>query len=140
MHKLAAVSLAAATLAVAVMNAGPAAARGGGSSGGSTTSSSGTWPTAFPLPTSPGTVLSQSSTSAVVRSTDTVTVVKQKLDDLYVTQKGCTLRLAVNKPKDYLCYDPATGKTAEVYFTFAALDPTATDPSHSQSNAFLANG
>ena len=76
----------------------------------------------------------------MVRSTDTVSVVRGKLDDLYVTQKGCTLKLAVNRPKDYLCANPATGKTDEIYFTFAALDPTATDPSRSQSNAFLVSG
>ena len=63
-----------------------------------------------------------------------------KLDQLYVTQEGCTLKLAVNKPKDYLCTNPATGKTDEVYFTFAALDPTPTDASRSQSNAFLVKG
>jgi hypothetical protein len=130
MNKLAAIALSTATFAVVSLNAGVASASGGGSS-------SGTWPAAFPLPTSPGTVVSQTSAKAVVRSTDTVTVVKSKLDDLYVTQKGCTLRLVVNKPKDYLCRNPATGKTDEIYFTFAALDPTATDPSHSQSNAFL---
>jgi hypothetical protein len=102
--------------------------------------SSGAWPAAFPLPTAPGTVISQTSTTAVVRSTDQVAVVLSKLDNLYVTQKGCTLRLAVNRPKDYLCYDPATRKTDEIYFTFAALDPRPTDPSRSQTNAFSVNG
>jgi hypothetical protein len=71
----------------------------------------------------------------VVRSTDSVGVVTSKLDTLYVTQKGCTQRLAVNRPKDYLCVNPATNKTDEVYFFFAALDPTATDPSRSQTTA-----
>jgi hypothetical protein len=130
MNKLAAIALSTATFALVSLNAGVASASSGGSS-------SGNWPTAYPLSTSPGTVVVQTSTKAVVRSTDTVTVVKSKLDNLYVTQKGCTLRLVVNKPKDYLCRNPATGSTREVYFTFAALDPTATDPSHSQTNAFL---
>jgi hypothetical protein len=85
-------------------------------------------------------VLSQSSTTAVARSTDTVGVVQAKLDDLYVTKKGCTRRLGVNKPRDYLCYSPATGKSDEVLFTFAALDPTVTDPSVSQTNAFYIKG
>jgi len=80
-------------------------------------------------------VLSQSSTSAVVRSTDTVYEVKQKLDQMYVNEKGCTLRVVVNKPKDYLCRNPATGKTVEVFFTFAALDPKPTD--RSQTNAYI---
>jgi hypothetical protein len=130
MNKLAAIALSTATFAVVSLNAGVASASGGGSS-------SGTWPAAYPLPTSPGTVVSQTSAKAVVRSTDTVTAVRTKLDDLYVGQKGCTLRLVVNKPKDYICRDPATGSTNEIYFTFAALDPTATDPSRSQTNAFL---
>ena len=85
-------------------------------------------------------MISQSSTKAVVRSTDSVAVVNGKLDNLYVTQKGCTLKLAVNRPKDYLCTYAATHKTEEVYFTFAALDPTPTDPPRSQSNAFLISG
>jgi hypothetical protein len=129
MNKLAAIAMSTATFAVVSLNAGVASASAGGST-------SGAWPTGYPLPTSPGTVISQTSAKAVVRSTDTVTVVKNKLDALYVTQKGCTLRLVVNKPKDYLCRNPATGKTDEIYFTFAALDPTATDASHSQTNAF----
>ena len=130
----------AAMFAVVLSLGGGAAIAKGGGGGGSGGGSSGAWPAAFPLPTNPGTVISQSSTKAVVRSTDSVTVVQSKLDDLYVTQKGCTLKLAVNKPKDYLCANPATGKTTEVYFTFAALDPTATDPSRSQSNAFNVSG
>ena len=123
---------------VLVLSGGVAMARGGG--GGGSGGSSGTWPAAFPLPTNPGTVISQSSTTAVVRSTDTVTVVRGKLDNLYVTQKGCTERLAVNRPKDYLCVNPATHTTDEIYFTFAALDPTPTDASRSQSNAFYVKG
>ena len=104
------------------------------------TRSSGTWPSAYPLPTDPGTLLSQSSTMASVRSTDQVFVVTVKLDDLYVTQKGCVSRLAVNKPRDYLCYNPATRKTDEIIFHFAALDPTAADPSTSQTTAFYVKG
>jgi len=132
MNKLGAIAVSTTVLAVALLGAGPASASGGGSGG--------TWPTAFPLPTSPGTVLSQSSTTAVVRSTDTVTVVQAKLDALYVTKMGCTQRLAVNRPKDYLCYNASTRKSDEVYFTFALLDPTVSDPSRSQTNAFSVKG
>jgi len=132
MNKFAAIALSTATLAVLVLNPGAASANGGGSSA--------TWPAAFPLPTNPGTLLSQSSTTAVVRSTDQVGVVQAKLDDLYITGKGCTQRLGVNRPRDYLCYNPATRKSDEVLFTFAALDPTVTDPSHSQTNAFYIQG
>ena len=100
----------------------------------------GTWPANLPLPTNPGTVTSQSDKTAVVRSTDTVLEVKAKLDDLYITQKGCTRQLGVNKPRDYLCHNAATNKTDEVLFTFAALDPTASDASRSQTNAFYIKG
>jgi hypothetical protein len=133
MHTLAKVALSTATVALVVLNGGAATA-----SGGSTPS--GSWPTAYPLPTDPGTVLSQSSDRATVRSTDTVATVKSKLDNLYVTTKGCTLKLTVNKPKDYFCTNPATGKTEEIYFTFAALDVTASNPYRSQSNAFYVKG
>src|SRR4051794_25004896 len=126
MKNLAAVALSATTMGVVVLTGG--AAQGSGSGG---------WPAAYPLPTHPGRVLSQTSGSAVVRSTDTVYVVKQKLDQMYVGQKGCTVRVVVNKPKDYLCRNAATGKSVEVYFTFAALDPKPTDPSVSQTNAYL---
>jgi hypothetical protein len=132
MNKLTAIAATTATLAVVMLNAGTAAADGGGSSG--------VWPAHLPLPTDPGTVVSQSSTTAVVRSTDSAAVVTAKLDDLYVTQKGCTRHLAVNRPRDYLCFNAATGKTDEVVFTFASLDPTATDPSRTQTNAFLIEG
>jgi hypothetical protein len=132
MNKFTAIAVSTATLAVVVLNGGTASASGGGSAG--------SWPAAFPLPTNPGTLVSQTSTTAVVRSTDPVAVVLRKLDDLYVTNKGCTLRSVVNKPKDYLCYNPATRKSVEVYFTFAALDPRATDPSVSQTNAFHLKG
>ncbi len=132
MNKFAAVALFTATVAVLVLNPGAASASGGGSSAG--------WPAAFPLPTNPGTVLSQSSTTAVVRSTDQVSVVKAKLDDLYITKMGCTQRLGVNRPRDYLCYNPATHKSDEVLFTFAALDPTVTAPARSQTNAFYSKG
>ena len=130
MHKIASIAVSTAALAVLTLNGGQAIASG----------SSGTWPAAYPLPTSPGTVISQSSKSASVRSTDIVEIVKSKLDDLYLTQMGCTLKLAVNKPRDYFCRNNATGKTDEIVFTFAALDPTPSDPSHSQSNAFYFKG
>lgn len=134
MNKLTRISLLATTFAVCIALSGSATAmaQGGGSPG--------SWPVALPLPTSPGTVKSQTPTTAVVRSTDPVAGVRYKLDELYLTQRGCHLRLAVNRPKDYLCHNPATGKTDEVYFTFAALDPTAVDPSRSQTNAFLVKG
>jgi hypothetical protein len=132
MNKLAAIAVATATSAVMVLTGGSATADDGGSSG--------TWPVSLPLPTDPGTLLSQSSTTAVVRSTDTVAVVMSKLDELYLTQKECTRRLGVNRPRDYLCFNPATRKTDEVLFTFAALDPTTTDPSRSQTNAFYTKG
>ena len=132
MHKLTAVAGSTVLFTAVVLNGGAATAGGGGSSG--------TWPAELPLPTNPGTVISQSSTTAVVRSTDPVSVVRSKLDQLYVTETGCTLRLGVNRPRDYLCYNPATRKTDEVLFTFAALDPTATDPSRSQTNAFYTKG
>jgi len=115
-----------AALTVLALNGGQAMAVGG---------SSGTWPTAFPLPTSPGRVVSQSSTTAVVRSTDTVWAVQRKLDRLYVGRMGCTRRLAVNKPRDYLCHDRA-GSSVEIVFTFAALDPVPGHPARSQSNAY----
>jgi hypothetical protein len=126
-HKVAAIAISTAALALLSLNAGPAVATGN-------------WPTASPLPTQPGRVVSQSSTTAVVRSTDTVQVVQSKLDNLYVTQNGCTRRLAVNKPRDYLCPNRATGKTDEIVFTFAALEPTASDPSRSQTNAYYFKG
>jgi hypothetical protein len=132
MNKFAAIAMSTATLAVLVLNPGAASASGGGSSG--------TWPAALPLPTNPGTLLSQSSTAAMVRSTDQVGVVQAKLDDLYVTAKGCTQRLGVNRPRDYLCFNPATSKSDEVLFTFAALDATVTDSSVSQTNAFYIKG
>ena len=118
-------------LVAGLLTPAPATADGGGS---------GTWPANLPLPTNPGTVTSQSDTAAVVRSTDTVLEVATKLDDLYITQKGCTRQLGVNKPRDYLCHNLETGKTDEVLFTFASLDPTETDPSRSQTNAFYIKG
>jgi hypothetical protein len=130
MHTLAALAGSAAALAL-TLTGGQAMADGG---------PSGTWPAAYPLPTDPGTVTSQTSTTAVVRSTDTAWVVQHKLDDLYVTQKGCTRRYAVNKPRAYLCHNKATGKTDEIVFTSAALDPTATDPTRSQTNAYYFKG
>lgn len=137
MKKLAAIGMSSIAVVLAAgLGAGAASASGGSGGGGS---SSGTWPTSMPLPTNPGRVLSQSSTTAVVRSTDTVATVQSKLDSTYAA-KGCTRKLAVNRPRDYLCRDASTGKTDEVYFTFAALDPTATDASRSQTNAFYVKG
>ena len=130
MHKVAAIAVSTAAMAVLSLNGGPAMAAG----------SSGTWPTRLPLPTNPGTVVSQTSSMAVVRSTNTVQVVQNRLDNLYVTQMGCKRRLAVNKPRDYLCHNRATGKTDEIVFTFAALDPTPSDACRSQSNAYHFNG
>ena len=133
MKKLTVLSVPAAILAVSLSFGGGAAmARGGGGGGGSGGGGGGTWPSAtFPLPTNPGTIISQSSTRASVRSTDTVATVQAKLDNIYVTQKGCVSHPQVNRPKDYFC------PNGEIYFTFAALDPTATDASRSQTNAFL---
>lgn len=125
MYKLAAIAAPTAALAVLTLTGGQAMA----------TVTAGAWPAAFPLPTDPGTVISQTATTAVVRSTDTVQVVQRKLDNLYLRQKGCTLRLGMNRPRDYLCHNLSTGNTDEVKFTFAALDPTASDPSRSQANA-----
>ena len=130
MNMVAATAASTAALAVLTLNGGQAMAGG----------SPGTWQTGYPLPTHPGTLTSQTSTSAVVRSTDTVTVVQGNLDNLYVTHKHCTQRLAVNKPRDYLCHNNATGNTDEIVFTFAALDPSTSDPSHSQTNASYYQG
>lgn len=132
MNKFAAVAMSTAALAVLVLDPGSASAGQGGSSS--------TWPAAFPLPTNPGTVVSQSSTTAVVRSTDTVGVVTAKLDDLYITKMGCIQRLGVNRPRDYLCYNPATHKSDEILFSFALLDPTVTDPSRSHTTASFFKG
>jgi len=127
-HKLASIAVATAALAL-TLDAGQAMAG----------VSSGTWPNAFPLPTSPGTVISQTSTTAVVRSTDTIDMVQRKLDRMYLAREGCTLRVAVNKPRDYLCVN-ASGATDEIVFTFAALEPTPSDPSRSQINGFHVAG
>ena len=130
MHTVAAIAVSTAALAVLTLNGGQAMASG----------SSGTWPAAFPLPTHPGTVTSQTSTTAVIRSTDTVLAVQGKLDNMYLAQTGCTRRLAVNKPRDYLCHNYATGRTEEIVFTFAALDPTASHPARSHANAYYFSG
>ena len=122
MRTLRTTTLALATATAVLMGSGAAVAGSGGGGG--------TWPSAYPLPTQPGRILSQTSSTAVVRSTDTVLTVKSKLDAMYVGQLGCTRKVAVNKPRDYLC-----GK-AEIWFTFAALDPKASDPSRSQTNAY----
>lgn len=142
MNKPSRISLLAATFAVVIaLGSGtPAMASGGGSTPAQGSGTTGSWPAGYPLPTSPGTVKSQTTTRAVVRSTDTVAAVTSKLDTLYVTKKGCANRPAVNRPKNYFCTNPVTHKTDQIYFTFAALDPTAVDPSRSQSNAFLVRG
>jgi hypothetical protein len=131
MHKLASIAISTAALAILTLDGGPALASPG---------SSGTWPTAYPLPTNPGTVTSQTDAAAVVRSTDAAWVVERRLDQLYVTQLGCTRRIAMNRPRDYLCYNSTTGEIDEIVFTFAALDPTATDPTRSQTNAYFFKG
>ena len=125
-------TLSLATLTAVLLSSGAAVAGPGGGGGA--------WPSAYPLPTQPGRVLSQTSGTAVVRSTDTVLTVKTKLDAAYVGGLGCTRTVAVNKPRAYLCENASTGKTEEVYFTFAALDPKVGDPSRSQTNAFYVRG
>lgn len=131
MHKLCSVTVAGAALAMLTLNGGPAMAGQGPTD---------TWPATYPLPTTPGSLTSQTATTAVVRSTDTAWAVERRLDGVYVTQLGCTRELAVNKPRDYLCYNQATGKVDEIVFTFAALDPTASDPTRSQTNAYYFQG
>lgn len=130
MNRVASIAASATALAILTLSADPAMAGG----------SAGTWPTAYPLPTDPGILTAQTSTTAVVRSTDPVLVVQHKLDNLYLTQNGCTLQLGMNKPRSYLCHNSATGKTDEILFTFAALDPTPSDPALSQTNAFYHQG
>jgi hypothetical protein len=132
MNKIIAIAASTAVVAVLTLDGGAAMASGG--------SSSGTWPASLPLPVGPGTLLSQSSTTAVFRSPETVAAVQTKLDNMYLTTKGCTRRLAVNRPKDYLCHNAATGKTDEVWFTFAALDVTASNANRSQTNGFYVKG
>lgn len=131
MHALASIAVSTAALAILTLDGAPASASPG---------SSGAWPTAYPLPTDPGTVTSQTDVTAVVRSTERAWVVEARLDQLYVTQLGCTRRIAVNRPRDYLCVSPTTGKIDEIVFTFAALDPTATDSTRSQTNAYYFKG
>jgi hypothetical protein len=109
-------------------------------SGAPAMADSGTWPAEYPLPLDPGSLVAQSSETAVVRSTDVVLDVKAKLDALYVDQLGCTRVAAVNKPRDYFCPNASTGTTDEIWFTFAALDPTSSDQTRSQTNAFLVRG
>jgi hypothetical protein len=132
MNKITAIVASTAVVAVLTLDGGAAMASGG--------SSSGTWPASLPLPVNPGTLLSQSATTAVIRSAETVAAVQTRLDSMYVTKKGCTRRLAVNRPRDYLCHNAATGKTDEVWFTFAALDVTASNANRSQTNGFYGKG
>ena len=130
MHKVAAVAVSTTALAALALSGGQAMAGG----------SAGRWPARFPLVTNPGRVISQSSSTAVVRSRATVWTVQRRLDHMYVGQMGCKRRVAVNKPRDYFCHNRATGKTDEIVFTFAALDPTPRHPARSQSNAYVFNG
>lgn len=130
MNTLRTTALSLVTMTAVLLSSGAAVASGGGGGGGG---AGGTWPSAYPLPLQPGRVLSQTGSTAVVRSADTVLTVKTKLDSIYVNRLGCTRVAAVNKPRDYFC--PSAGGTVEVYFTFAALDPKPTD--RSQTNAFV---
>src|SRR5262245_62379544 len=101
MNKLAVLAMSTAALALALNGGASLASSGSGSGGGggSTSTASGTWNTAvYPLPLSPGHIISQSSTRASVRSTDSVATVMRKLDAIYVTQRHCTLHVLVNKP------------------------------------------
>ncbi len=132
MNKLKTLAVAGVALATLAAGSGAAFAQGGG--GGDT------WPSQYPLPLHPGTLISQSKDRATVRSTDAVFTVHNKLRDVYVTQKGCVEKAAVNKSLDFFCYNPATNKTDEVYFTFAALDLTFDGTNISQSNAFYVKG
>src|SRR3954471_16975416 len=102
MNMLRTTTLGVATLTAVLLSAGPAMADSGAGSGG--------WPAEFPLPVNPGQVVSETSTTAVVRSTDTVAVVKDKLHAMYVEGLGCTSVAAVNKPRDYFCFNAATGE------------------------------
>jgi hypothetical protein len=131
MNTLRTATLTLATTAAIALSGGAAMADSGDGSG--------TWPAEYPLPLDPGTLVAQSSDTAVVRSTDVVLDVKIKLDALYVDQLGCTRVAAVNKPRDYFCFNAATGKTDEIWFTFAMLEFTA-DGSKSQTNAFFVQG
>jgi len=99
MNKFCAIAMSTAALAVLVLRAGSASASGGGSAA--------YLAGCFAAPDQPGTLLSQSSTTAVVRSTDSVGVVQAKLDDLYITKMGCIQRLGVNRPRDYLWPSPS---------------------------------
>jgi hypothetical protein len=134
MNKLAKIILPVVT--VMSLAGGTAFAQGGGSGGGG----SDTWPTQYPLPLNPGTLISQTKDRATVRSTDEVFTVRGKLRDMYVTQKGCVEKGAVNKDLDFFCFDASTKKTDEVYFTFAALDLTFDGVNISQTNAFYVKG
>lgn len=86
---------------------------GGGGGGGA----QGVWPASYPLP-NPGTITTQSSTSAVVQSPDSVQSVLLQLDDVYVNQLGCTEQQSSTAALDFLCVNPSTGRTDEVTFNF----------------------
>ena len=103
MKKLLAV-LVATTAALSLSVAAPEVARAGSSA----------WPTATaPLPA--GTIISQSSTKAVVLSPTTVLVTSQQLDAAYVA-KGWTVGASSGIPRWYR----KSGKEVDV--SFAALD------------------
>lgn len=103
MKKILAV-LVAATAALSLSVAAPEVASAGSS----------TWPaTTAPLPA--GTIVSQSSTKAVVLSPSTVLVAAEKLDAAYVA-KGWTVGASSGIPRWYR----KSGKEVDVHF--AALD------------------
>ncbi len=108
--------VAALTLVIALFDGGISAAAPAAASGGTSV-----WPVATaPLPD--GTVISSSSTQAVVRTTDTVQVGMQKLDAKYVAL-GWTVGAASGKPRTYT--KTTSGKTVQIVVFFAALDPVA---------------
>lgn len=128
MHKVAAIAVPMAAMAVLALSGGEAMAGGG---------SSGTWPSGLPLPTHPGRLVAQSSDTPWSGPPTRCSSSSASSTNRYVTQKDCARRLAVNKPRDYLCRNRATGKTDEIVFTFAALDPTARHPARSQQRLLL---
>lgn len=61
----------------------------------------------------------QTSTTEVVRSTDEAWVVRYELDDLYVAQRGCVRRVAVNTPRRYLGQNARTGDIDPIVFALS---------------------
>jgi hypothetical protein len=103
-------SLAALVMALSLLTVAPAVAHAGG--GGSSSSSG--WPTATaPLPS--GTVLSQSSSKAVVLSPTTVYTTETALDAAYV-KAGYTVGASAGIPRWY------KGHNRQINVFFAALD------------------